>query len=100
MKSGLRGEAVGPWCQREAERSRGLCQHVVDLVSPGRWPSHCAEAESCPLPGPVHTMLQVTFSGDGVSCMSCCSRWQGPAVGQAEFGAIRSGLEAGIYMTH
>lgn len=45
MKSGLRGEAVGPWCQREAERSRGLCQHVVALVSPGRWPSHCAVAE-------------------------------------------------------
>lgn len=41
----------------------------------------------------------VTFSSDGVSCTSCCSRWQGPAVGQAEFGAIRSGLEAGIYMT-
>lgn len=45
MKSGLRGEAVGPWCQREAERSRGQCQHVVALVFPGRWPSHRAVAE-------------------------------------------------------
>lgn len=39
MKLGLRGEAedMGPWCQREVERSGELCRHMVALVSGGPW---------------------------------------------------------------
>lgn len=74
--------------------SRGLCQHVVALVSPRKVAFSLRSVElpfawagARPRLLPTIVTYHGDFQQDGVSCTSCCSRWQGPAVGQAEFGS-------------